>query len=134
MAEYKVFHCPYGDDFEGGDECDRCEQYELCMETPTADAIERSEYDKLLQENKNLKARIESQRNNLKMARDSYDVVKKECDELHFKIDKAIDEMQKEIEENHLNVIEYADGEWIVKDFVYGAIERLRSNLEIEGE
>lgn len=25
--------CPYGDDFEGGDECDRCEQYELCMET-----------------------------------------------------------------------------------------------------
>jgi hypothetical protein len=29
--------CPYGDDFEGGDECDRCEQYELCMEsyTPT---------------------------------------------------------------------------------------------------
>lgn len=82
--------CPYGDDFEGGDECDRCEQYELCMETPNVDVIERS------------------------------------------KIDKAIEEMQKEIEENHLNVIEYADGEWIVKDFVYGAIERLRRNLESE--
>ena len=33
--------CPYGDDFEGGDECDRCEQYELCMETyPPANLIE----------------------------------------------------------------------------------------------
>ena len=46
MAEYKVFHCPHGDDFEGGDECDRCEQYELCMETPTADVIERSKIAK----------------------------------------------------------------------------------------
>lgn len=25
--------CPYGDDFEGGDECNRCEQYELCIES-----------------------------------------------------------------------------------------------------
>lgn len=91
MAEYREIHCPYGDDFEGGDECDRCEKYELCMETPNANVIER------------------------------------------IKIDKAIEEMQKEIEENHLNVIEYADGEWIVKDFVYGAIERLRRNLENEG-
>lgn len=40
MAEYREFHCPYGDDFEGGDECDRCEQYELCMETPSANVIE----------------------------------------------------------------------------------------------
>lgn len=40
MADYREFHCPYGDDFEGGDECDRCEQYELCMETPAADVIE----------------------------------------------------------------------------------------------
>lgn len=33
--------CPYGDDFEGGDECDRCEQYELCMETyPPVNLIE----------------------------------------------------------------------------------------------
>jgi hypothetical protein len=33
--------CPYGDDFEGGDECDRCEQYELCMETyPPLNLIE----------------------------------------------------------------------------------------------
>ena len=47
MAEYKIFHCPYGDDFEGGDECDRCEQYELCMETPNGDVIERSVYEKL---------------------------------------------------------------------------------------
>lgn len=45
------------------------------------------------------------------------------------KIDKAIDELRKEIEENHLNVIEYADGEWIVKDFVYGAIERFKRNI-----
>ena len=33
--------CPYGDDFEGGDECDRCEQYELCMEAyPPLNLIE----------------------------------------------------------------------------------------------
>lgn len=33
--------CPYGDDFEGGDECDRCEQYELCMESyPPVNLIE----------------------------------------------------------------------------------------------
>ena len=44
-------------------------------------------------------------------------------------IDKAIEELRKEIEENHLNVIDYADGEWIVKDFVYGAIERLKKNI-----
>lgn len=50
-------------------------------------------------------------------------------EELQAKIDKAIDELRKEIEENHLNVIDYADGEWIVKDFVYGAIERLRENI-----
>lgn len=49
MAEYKVFHCPYGDDFEGGDKCDRCEQYELCMETPTADVVERSKIDKAIE-------------------------------------------------------------------------------------
>lgn len=48
---------------------------------------------------------------------------------LREKIDKAIEEMQKEIEENHLNVIDYADGEWIVKDFVYGAIERFKKNI-----
>lgn len=41
MAEYREIHCPYGDDFEGGDECDRCEQYELCMETyPPVNLIE----------------------------------------------------------------------------------------------
>lgn len=45
------------------------------------------------------------------------------------KIDKAIEELQKEIEENHLNVINYADGEWITKDFIYGAIERLKRNI-----
>ena len=87
MAEYKKFSCPYGDDFEGGDECDRCDEYEICMETPTANVIERS------------------------------------------KIDKAIEELRKEIEENHLNVIDYAEGEWIVKDFVYGAIERFKRNI-----
>lgn len=45
------------------------------------------------------------------------------------KIDKAIDELRKEIEENHLNVIEYAEGEWITKDFIYGAIERFKRNI-----
>jgi hypothetical protein len=49
MAEYKEFHCPHGDDFEGGDECDRCEQYELCMETPTADVVERKTYEQMVQ-------------------------------------------------------------------------------------
>ena len=44
-------------------------------------------------------------------------------------IDKAIEEMEKEIKENHLNVIEYADAEWILKDFVYGAIDRLKRNI-----
>ncbi len=50
-------------------------------------------------------------------------------EELQAKIDKAIEELRKEIEENHLNVIDYADGEWIVKDFVYGAIERIKRNI-----
>ena len=45
------------------------------------------------------------------------------------KIDKAIEELEKEIKENHLNVIEYADAEWILKDFVYGAIDRLKRNI-----
>ena len=37
----RELECPYGDDFEGGDECDRCEQYELCMETyPPVNLIE----------------------------------------------------------------------------------------------
>lgn len=45
------------------------------------------------------------------------------------KTDRAIEELRKEIEENHLNVIKYADGEWIVKDFVYGAIDRLKRNI-----
>lgn len=41
MADYRELKCPYGDDFEGGDECDRCEQYELCMETyPSLNLIE----------------------------------------------------------------------------------------------
>lgn len=52
-----------------------------------------------------------------------------ELRKLREKIDKAIEELQKEIEENHLNVIEYADGEWIVKDFVYGAIERFKRSI-----
>ena len=50
MAKYIEFHCPHGDDFEGGDECDRCEKYELCMETPNADVIERSKIDKAIEE------------------------------------------------------------------------------------
>ena len=45
------------------------------------------------------------------------------------KIDNAIEELEKEIKENHLNVIEYADAEWILKDFVYGAIDRLKRNI-----
>jgi hypothetical protein len=41
MAEYRELKCPYGDDFEGGDECDSCVQYELCMETyPPVNLIE----------------------------------------------------------------------------------------------
>ena len=58
MAEFKEFHCPYGDDFEGGDECDRCEQYELCMETPTADVVERSKIDKAIKEMEKLKKNV----------------------------------------------------------------------------
>lgn len=50
MAEYKKFSCPYGDDFEGGEVCDRCDYYEICMETPTADVIERSKVDKAIEE------------------------------------------------------------------------------------
>lgn len=41
MKMIRELKCPYGDDFEGGDECDRCEQYELCMETyPPVNLIE----------------------------------------------------------------------------------------------
>lgn len=59
MADYREFKCPYGDDFEGGDECDRCEQYEICMETPAADVVERSEYEKLKKENMDLKIKYD---------------------------------------------------------------------------
>lgn len=45
------------------------------------------------------------------------------------KIYNAIEELEKEIKENHLNVIEYSDAEWILKDFVYGAIDRLKRNI-----
>lgn len=48
------------------------------------------------------------------------------------KIDEAIDELRKEIEENHLNVIEYADGEWIVKEFIYGAIDRFKEKIALD--
>lgn len=82
MAEYIKLKCPYGDDFEGGDECDRCEQYELCMETPDANVVERDEYEKLKKENVELKIK--------------YDDAEKRCchamDEkakLRSKIDKA---------------------------------------------
>lgn len=50
MAEYKKFSCPQGDDFEGGYECDRCNKYEICMETPSADVIERSTMEILCNE------------------------------------------------------------------------------------
>ena len=45
------------------------------------------------------------------------------------KIDKAITELEKEIKENHLNEIDHAGGEFILKDFVYGAITRFKNNI-----
>lgn len=82
MAEYKVFHCPYGDDFEGGDKCDRCEKYELCMETPNADVVERSEYQKLKDKNTELEIMSDDF---LRMN----EVLKKENSRLYEKIDKV---------------------------------------------
>ena len=48
------------------------------------------------------------------------------------RMNKIDEELRKEIEENHLNVIDYADGEWIVKDFVYGAIDRLKEKINLD--
>jgi len=59
MAEYIEFYCPHGDDFEGGDECDRCEKYEFCMETPAADVIERSKIDKAIDKIKGLSVQVD---------------------------------------------------------------------------
>ena len=85
-------------------------------------SIERAEYEKVLEENKQLKHIISDKVDkDLKCAF--------EVKELRSKIDKALEELRKEIEENHLNVIDYADGEWIVKDFVYGAIDRFKRNI-----
>lgn len=83
MGEYKEFHCPYGDDFEGGDECDRCEQYELCMETPTADVIERSEYETLRLVN------LDLAETNKGLLSEHEQLLK-----LRSKIDKAIEEIE----------------------------------------
>lgn len=74
MAEYKVFHCPYGDDFEGGEVCDRCDKYEICMETPTADVIERSKIDKAIEEIEDL--------DNAKYGFESYEQCKAEVLEI----------------------------------------------------
>lgn len=84
MAEYIEFHCPHGDDFEGGDECDRCEKYELCMETPKADVVERSKY--------------ESIRKQLLQSIDEKFALDKANRNLRSKIDKAIEEI------NHLTI------------------------------
>ena len=45
------------------------------------------------------------------------------------KIDKAIEGLRKEIEENHLNVVNYENTECISKSFVYGAIDRFKNNV-----
>ena len=96
------------------EKCDRCEKYELCMETPNVDVVERSEYDKFEKEYNHYKRLAEQ------------DV------KLRIKINEAIEELIKEIEENRLNVIDYADGEWIIKDFVYGAIDRLKEKITLD--
>ncbi len=88
--------------------------FELLHDMPPADVVERSEYDKLEKEYNHYKRLAEQ------------DV------ELRIKIDKAIDELTKEIKENPLNVIDYADGEWIVKDFVYGAIDRFKEKIALD--
>jgi glutamate synthase domain-containing protein 2 len=79
-----------------------------------ADVVERSEYEKLEKEYNHYKRLAEQDA------------------ELRIKIDKAIEELRKEIEENHLNVVDYADGEWIVKEFVYGAIDRLKEKIVLD--
>jgi nicotinamide mononucleotide adenylyltransferase len=75
------------------------------------DVIERTEYEKLRKEYEHYKRLVEQD------------------NKLRSKVDKAVEELIKEIEENHLNVIDYADGEWIVKDFVYGTIERFKKSI-----
>ena len=88
MADYREIKCPYGDDFEGGDECDRCEQYELCMETSSANVIEYSEYEALKKENHELAIKYDNAMN--MVINEQENIIK-----LRSKIDKAI----KEIEE-----------------------------------
>ena len=87
MAEYIKLKCPYGDDFEGGDECDRCEQYELCMETPDANVVERDEYEKLKKENVELKIKCDDAEKRCCHAMDRNA-------KLRSKIDKAIEDIE----------------------------------------
>lgn len=86
MADYREFHCPYGDDFEGGDECDRCEQYELCMETPAANVVGLDEYEKLKIENNELKIKYAD-------AEKRFCNVMDKSAKLHSKLDKAIEKI-----------------------------------------
>jgi hypothetical protein len=127
MAEYKKFSCPQGDDFEGGDECDRCDKYEICMETPTADVIERSEFEEMV---KSFKAMVEIKNENLIAMRDKYYKLEKEYAELKFNIDKAIEEMEKtENTQEHI----FYDGDICARgafnDGIEKALEILKRNI-----
>lgn len=82
MADYVEFHCPQGDNYEGGDACDRCEKYELCMETPAADVVERSEYDKLKKELDHYKRLVDAE------------------SDLRLKLDNALTEIKNYKHEN----------------------------------
>lgn len=86
MADYREIKCPYGDDFEGGDECDRCEQYELCIETPAANVVELDEYEKLKIENTELKIKYADAEKRFCNAMDKNA-------KLRSKLDKAIEKI-----------------------------------------
>lgn len=86
---------------------------------PTADVIERSEYDKLV---KSFNARIENQKENLINLRSSYYALEKEYAELKVNINKAIAEIS-----NIEQLAEYTCG-----DIKRMCVEIIKRNIEGE--
>jgi hypothetical protein len=91
MAEYRKIVCPYGDDFEGGDECDRCDQYEMCLETPPADVVDHS---KVVIKLKAMRKEIEQIKD---VVHDGNNHYYKDCMETKSEVLKIIDKYLDEI-------------------------------------
>lgn len=77
---------------------------------PPADVVSKEDYD----HEYNLRKELDLELYN----------TKNENVEFHSKVNNAIEELRKEIEDNDLNIIKESKIEYINKRFVYGAIDR----------